>query len=343
MQRAFIDAAVAQGLPATTDFNGASQEGAGPLPVNMVDGVRVNTGIAYLTDDVRRRPNLERHGRPGAVRAGRATAVRLADGTDVAAEEVILSAGAYGSPAILLRSGVGPSKDLEELGIPVVADLPVGRRLQDQPTYHNAYAARPDRIGVQSPLVGAMVWAASAKAGDDELDIQISAIHISPDPSQSPTGIGFVLEVGLMRPASLGSLTLVNCDPQAPPRIDLNFLARGEDRERLLEAIRLARRIAATSPLADLIERELNPAAAAMTDIELGQSMLATVDTFQHPACTAPMGPDDDPAAVVDRLGAVRGVKGLRIVDACIFPDLPSVPLNPTVIMTAEHIARLAY
>jgi choline dehydrogenase len=274
---------------------------------------------------------------------GRATAVRLADGTDVAAEEVILSAGAYGSPAILLRSGVGPSKDLEELGIPVVADLPVGRRLQDQPTYHNAYAARPDRIGVQSPLVGAMVWAASAKAGDDELDIQISAIHISPDPSQSPTGIGFVLEVGLMRPASLGSLTLVNCDPQAPPRIDLNFLARGEDRERLLEAIRLARRIAATSPLADLIERELNPAAAAMTDIELGQSMLATVDTFQHPACTAPMGPDDDPAAVVDRLGAVRGVKGLRIVDACIFPDLPSVPLNPTVIMTAEHIARLAY
>jgi choline dehydrogenase len=143
-QQAFIDAALACGIPATTDFNGAAPAGVAPYQMNVVDGTRVNTGMAYLSDQVRARPNLQIQADTlvdtVVFDATRATAVRLADGTTLPAGEVILSAGVYGSAAVLLRSGVGPARDLHALGIPVLADLPVGRRLQDHPFYYNAWA-----------------------------------------------------------------------------------------------------------------------------------------------------------------------------------------------------------
>jgi len=346
MQQAFIDAALACGIPATTDFNGAAPAEVGPYQMNVVDGTRVNTGMAYLSDEVRARPNLQ-------IRADtlvdtvvfdrtRATAVRLADGTTLSAGEVILSAGVYGSAAVLLRSGLGPAADLRALGIPVLADLPVGRRLQDHPFYFNAYAARPDRIGRQTPLIGTMVRTASPLAAAGELDIHIAASHQF-GPSHSPTGVGFVLAVAMVWPISTGSLTLTSRDPDRAPRIDLNFLREPRDRQRLLEGIRLARRIGATRPLAHLTTRELTPGAAARDDAAVAQSALATLDTYHHPTSTAPMGTEDDPASVVDWLGAVRGVERLRVVDAAILPDVPSAATNLTVIMAAEHIARLAY
>lgn len=270
-----------------------------------------------------------------------ATGVTLADGAVVEGAEVMLSAGTYGSPAVLLRSGVAPSADLRALRIPVVADLPVGRYLQDHPFYYNAYAARPDRIGAQALPIATMVWTASSHAAPGDLDIHIPETHLF-DPSQSPTGTGFALAVAMVRPASTGTLTLAGRDPNQAPRIDLNLLGTLEDRARLLEGIRLARCIGATSPLADLIDTELNPGAAAVTDADLEASMLATLDTYHHPTSTAPMGSDDDPRAVVDWLGQVRGLERLRVVDASIFPDVPSAATNLTVIMAAERIARLA-
>ncbi|MFY0581277.1 GMC family oxidoreductase [Cystobacter fuscus] len=145
--QAFVLAAQAAGLPRVSDFNGAEQHGVSPYPLNVVDGWRVNTGMAYLTDAVRRRPNLTIMGGAEVDRivfdGRRATGVRLATGETIAAGQVILSAGAFGSPAILMRSGIGPSSHLEALGIPVLLGAPVGERLKEHPFYYNIYALKP--------------------------------------------------------------------------------------------------------------------------------------------------------------------------------------------------------
>ncbi|KAB0522459.1 GMC family oxidoreductase N-terminal domain-containing protein, partial [Pseudomonas chlororaphis] len=148
-------ATVANGFKVIEDFDGAQADGVGPYPMNVVNGVRVNTGMAYLTDPVRSRRNL--HIRPDTLvdkvlfDGKQATGVQLANGEKLLADEVILCAGTYGSAAILLRSGIGPAADLQGLQIPLVADLPVGQHLVDHPFYYNAYAAQPDQIGSQSP------------------------------------------------------------------------------------------------------------------------------------------------------------------------------------------------
>ncbi|MFB8003347.1 GMC family oxidoreductase [Nocardia sp. NPDC056000] len=341
MQRAFVESALATGLLAVDDFNGRDAHGVGPYAMNVIDGVRVNTGMAYLTEAVRARPNLTIRDNALVDRVlfdgEQAVGVKLADGSEIGAGEVIVSAGAYGSPAILMRSGIGPSEQLGVLGIRAVADLPVGVRLYDHPFYYNAYAADPERIGDPYPVIGAKVWTASSSATPGELDIHITATHLV-DQAISSTGSAFVLAVALTRPVSRGTLTLVSRDPTVAPRIDLNFLADPHDRSRMRDGIELARNIAAQSPLADLIDHEIAPGANASTD-DIDASMRETLDTYHHPTSTIPMGGPDDPDAVVDHLGRVRVVSGLRVVDASIFPDVPSAATNTTVIMAAEHIA----
>ncbi|EJL07451.1 GMC family oxidoreductase [Pseudomonas chlororaphis] len=343
MQRAFVDATVANGYRAVDDFDGADAKGVGPYPMNIVDGVRVNTGIAYLDNGVRARGNLQIRGDVLVDKVlfdgRRAIGVRLASGEVIHANEVILSAGTYGSAAILLRSGIGPRDHLASLSIPLVAALPVGQRLKDHPFYYNAYAARPELIGKQSPAIGAKLWTHSSTAKNGDLDLHITATHLFPH-DQSPTQVGFVLAVALTRPLSVGSLKLASRDPAQAPLIDLNFLAQAEDRARLLEGVKLARKIGQTAPLKDLIHSELNPGAQATSDQQIEQSMLTTLDTYHHPTSTAPMGPAGDPGAVVDLEGRVHGVQGLRVVDASIFPDAISVATNITTIATAEYIAR---
>ncbi|RJQ73844.1 dehydrogenase [Pseudonocardiaceae bacterium YIM PH 21723] len=336
MERMFIDSALAVGIPPCDDFNGPKPEGAGSWPLNVLDGQRINTGVAYLTAEVRARPNLDIQGDALVDQVlldeVRATGVLLSDGSEIAAGEVILSAGAYGSPAILLRSGIGPAADLTALDIPVITDLPVGCALQDHPFFLNSYAVSPDRIGALEPVLGGLAWLASSEAEPGELDLQISATHLF-DPGWSPSNSGFLLAVGLMRPHSIGTLTLASRDPLAAPRIQPNYLATESDRRRLLEGAKLARRIATTDPLAGLIESELMPGSSVVDDAGLLTAMLSTVDTYHHPTSTAPIG------AVVDPLGAVHGIEGLRVVDASIFPDVPQVPTNLTTIAAAEHVA----
>lgn len=343
MQRAFIDASVSNGFKVIGDFDGEDANGVGPYPMNIVNGVRVNTGMAYLTDEVRARNNL--HIRPDSLLdkvlfdGKRAIGVQLANGEKLLAGEVILSAGSYGSAAILMRSGVGPGDDLRALEIPVVADLPVGKHLVDHPFYYNAYAAKPELIGSQSPAIGAKVWTRSSHAKPGELDLHITATHLFPH-DQSPTKVGFVLAVALTRPLSRGTVSLASRDPFVAPKIDLNFLAEAGDRQRLLEGIRMARKIGATAPLNSLIASELNPGQGNDSDEALLASVRASLDTYHHPTSTAPMGRPGDLHAVVDLDAKVLGLQGLRVVDASIFPDVPSVATNLTVIATAEKIAR---
>lgn len=341
MQRAFVAATRANGYDAIDDFDGPSANGVGPYPMNIINGVRVNTGMAYLDEKTRARDNLTLRADTLVDRVifdgQHAIGVRLASGEVILAAEVILSAGTYGSAAILMRSGIAPAQQSKRLGIPVVADLPVGENLVDHPFYYNAYAARPDVIGNQSPVIGAKLWTHSSQAEPGELDLHITATHLFPH-DQSPTGVGFVLAVALTRPQSTGRVWLESRDPAAAPHIDLNFLAQESDRVRLLEGVKLARKIGQTAPLSTLIHSELAP--AADSDEAILASMAATLDTYHHPTSSAPMGKADDPKAVVDLQGRVHGVHGLRVVDASIFPDVPSVATNVTTIATAEHIAR---
>ncbi|CAI0812205.1 Choline dehydrogenase [Serratia proteamaculans] len=341
MQRAFVAATRANGYQAVSDFDGPQANGVGPYPMNIVNGVRVNTGIAYLDEKVRARANLTVHADTLVDRVlfdgKRAIGIRLVNGDEIHANEVILSAGTYGSAAILMRSGIAPSEQSKRLGIPIVADLPVGENLVDHPFYYNAYAANPDAIGAQTPVIGAKLWTHSSQAEPGELDLHITATHLFPH-DQSPTKVGFVLAVALTRPQSTGRIWLESRDPSVAPKIDLNFLAQEHDRTRLLEGIRLARKIGQTAPLSDLIHSELAP--AADSDEAILASIKATLDTYHHPTSSAPMGLIDEPHAVVDLQGRVHGVQGLRVVDASIFPDVPSVATNVTTIATAEHIAR---
>ncbi|HAV6634095.1 GMC family oxidoreductase N-terminal domain-containing protein [Serratia marcescens] len=341
MQRAFVAATRANGYDAIDDFDGPSANGVGPYPMNIVNGVRVNTGMAYLDEKTRARDNLTLRADTLVDRVifdgQHAIGVRLASGEEIHAAEVILSAGTYGSAAVLMRSGIAPAQQSKRLGIPVVADLPVGENLVDHPFYYNAYAARPDVIGSQTPVIGAKLWTHSSQAEPGELDLHITATHLFPH-DQSPTGVGFVLAVALTRPQSTGRVWLESRDPAAAPHIDLNFLAQENDRVRLLEGVKLARKIGQTAPLSTLIHSELAP--AADSDEAILASMVATLDTYHHPTSSAPMGNAGEPKAVVDLQGRVHGVYGLRVVDASIFPDVPSVATNVTTIATAEHIAR---
>jgi choline dehydrogenase len=339
--RAFVEAAAALDLMRISDFNGATQHGVGPYPLNVIDGARINTGMAYLTSAVRARSNLAIRGDAevdGVVIEGkRAVGVKLVDGEVLSAGEVILAAGVFGSPAILLRSGIGPSRHLSELGIATIANLPVGNRLQDQPFFYNVYALKRE-ANAMKPAAGAIIWTRSQTAGPGDLDLHISGTHLI-DPNASTTGGAIVLACSVTLPKSIGRLRLASRDPRVAPHIHYNFFDDQNDLDRLLEAVQLSRKIGRTAPFSDLIDHEMAPGNAVDNDEALRANIVANVAAYLHGTSTVPMGPDSDPTAVVDAWGKVRGVEALRVVDASILPEVPSVGTNVTTIMLAERIA----
>jgi len=339
--RAFVAGSQAVGLPNVSDFNGASQHGVGPYPLNVVDGVRVNTGMAYLTADVRARSNLTIRSEAEVdnviFEGKRAVGVKLLNGDVVRAGEVILAAGAFGSPAILMRSGIGPARHLSELGIVTLADLPVGERLQDHPFYYNVYALKRE-ASAMDPAAGAIVWTRSRSAGHDELDLHVSGTHFI-DPKASPTGGAIVLAAAVTLPKSLGKFRLASRDPRAMPHIQYNFFDDQNDLDRMVEAVQLSRKIGRTAPFSDVIDHEMAPGKAVDDGDALRANIVANIAAYLHPTSTVPMGADSDATAVVNAWGKVRGVEGLRVVDASILPEIPSVATNATTIMVAERIA----
>jgi choline dehydrogenase len=339
--RAFVEASQAVGLPHISDFNSATQHGVGPYPLNVVDGMRVNTGMAYLTAAVRARNNLIIRGDAevdSVVIEGKHTVgVKLVNGEFLPAGELILAAGTFGSPAILMRSGIGPAKHLSELEIKVLADLPVGERLKDQPFFYNVYALKREANRMK-PTAGAIVWTRSQNAEPADLDLHISGTHLI-DPNASPTGGAIVLACAVTLPKSIGWLRLSSRDPRAAPDIHYNFFDDKNDLDRLIEAARLSRKIGRTAPFSDLIDHEMAPGNAVDDGEALRANIVSTVGAYLHPTSTVPMGTDFDPTAVVDAWGKVRGLEALRVVDASILPDIPSVGTNVTTIMVAERIA----
>jgi choline dehydrogenase len=344
VQRTFVEACGAAGYPFVPDHNAPGAVGAGPAPLNMLDGIRQSTALTYLAP-ARGRANL-------TVRAsvlvdrlvlknGRAVGVRLAAPDETLfGGQIILAAGAYGTPALLLRSGLGPAEDLRRLGIDVNIDLPgVGRHLADHPIIVLAFAAQPGAALESRPRAQSLLtWHTEGVSTAPDL-------HVIPVSSVARVGenlgeAAFGMMVSILKPRSRGRLYLRSADPAEPPRIDPDYFSHPDDMPRMLEAVRVARRLARTKPLVDLTARTLSPAAQVRdTDGPLGAAVLAGVSTYHHPVGTCRMGPDPGGGDVVDPRGRVHGIDGLSVVDASIMPTIPAANTNVPTIMIAERCA----
>ena len=343
---AFIEAAKTLGFPEIDDLNGLETFGVGRLKMNNENGTRLSTALTYLTDEVWRRDNLTIRGETlvDVVRfeQRRAAGVRLVGGEEIDADTVVLAAGTLGSGAILLRSGIGPAADLAELAIPVVADLPVGRYYMEQPASVLLYATTPDKLRGTEPPVSVILAARSGGREDGPPDLHVLPTHMAGVVGSSSKGTVVAVNVAVPRPEDepRGRLTLTSRDPRIPPEIDFGLLRNPKDLEKLADCVELGRRIAATKPFSDYLNEEISPGPKVRSREDIKSFLREHLQTYTgHMTSSAPMGPDDDPRAVVDKNGKVRRVDGLYAGDASIMPDVPSVATNPTVILMAEIVA----
>lgn len=373
----FVEACIETGIARTADYNDERAEGVSRLQLSTRNGVRCSAARAYLSP-ARGRPNLEVLTEAVATRVQfqdrRAVGVRyLRNGATLEARaraEVLLCAGAVRSPQLLELSGIGDAGRLRESGIPVACDVPgVGENLQDhlmarigfeckQPLTVNdlvrdrwrlaialaRYALRRDGM-LATPSLTATAYARTRDGlpfPDVRLQIGLSSgsgrLSISRE-----TGLdsfsGFHLGGYFLYPRSRGSVHLQTLDPRAQPRIRANYLSDPLDRDTSVRAMKLARTIAAKTPLASLIAREVRPGPDARSDDELLEHFRRTGQTCWHPCGTCRMG--SDPGAVVDPDLKVRGVTGLRVVDASVMPFLVASNTNIPVLMIAEKAADL--
>ena len=342
---AFAAATVQLGFPAEPDKNADGPPGYGALPLNVSDGVRVNSAMAYLSPR-REMPGLTVRGgvrvRRVVVERGRAVGVETADGV-IRAAEVVLSAGAVESPHLLLLSGIGPAADLRYAGIPVAVDLPgVGADFTDHPNVYVGYRpARPLPSG-GLPLHGVLhaTSAGSPVPGDLEILPWLTPFgRLTGEPGLDDER---VVGVGLQRGDAHGRLVLADADPLRQPRLEYRYLTEEADRRRLREGVRLAADLLRSPPLAPLVADRTQLSDDVLDrDADLDRWIRAHVTTAVHLSGTARMGPDGDPGAVVDQLLRVRGVTGLRVVDTSVMPRVTTRGPAATAVMIGERAAEL--
>jgi choline dehydrogenase len=371
LSHVFVAAAEEAGIPRNLDFNGASQQGAGLYQVTQHRGERWSAASAYL-HPAAARPNLEialgaqatrilvereravgvdyvENGRPRQARAGR---------------EVLLAAGAINSPHLLLLSGIGPEEELRAIGMPVVADLPgVGKNLQDhlnvnivQRTRHAVTLDGKSR-GLAAALTalqflllkngpgtsniaeaGAFV-SSRGETGTPDIQFHFIPAQVVNHGRTPLDGHGITLHACCLRPESRGEIRLSSVDPLKPPVIDPNYLASGYDLKILMEGMRRGREILAASTFRPHLGQERLPGAAQLSDAQLEDFIRATAETEYHPVGTCKMG--GDALAVVDERLRVRGIAGLRVIDASIMPTLVSGNTNAPTLMIAEKGAAM--
>jgi choline dehydrogenase len=370
-------ATIAAGYPATDDIHGTQSEGAHRSEMTIKDGRRGNVARLYL-DPARRRRNLSVVSRAQSTRivfeGARAVGIEyVKDGRRAvvrAEREVILSAGAYGSPWLLLLSGVGPADALKAHGIAPVADLAgVGRNLVEHPFLFLGWKAqtagfvsqlRADRAilsVLRWALFGSGPFATNGAAGHvfirtlpelDRPDMQLTCIAAEMSarevwypfvgkPPAHVIGVG----VSMIRQDSRGIVSLRSADPLEPPRILFNLFQEGSDMARMIRGIRAGRHIYNQQPLRQLIGEEIEPGAGIESDAQLESFVRRVGAITQHPVGTCRMGVDPDPMAVVDGALRVRGVTSLRVIDASIMPNVPAGNTNAPTIMIAEKGADI--
>lgn len=343
-QSAFLTTCAEDGFARAEDINEPGAAGAGRLPLNQVNGIRQSTALTYLSP-ARKRPNLFVRDNTTVDRiiwrGNRAAGVSLAGtGEIIEAEKVIISAGTYGSPTILMRSGVGNARRLAGHGIPVVSDLPgVGQNLIDHPAYPVRLASileLPFEAIVPTFQAALLLKNRGSVPG---WDIMLKPTSVHPVMGHPDYRSMFTIFASVAKPASRGSVKIRSADPDIPPAIDPGFFTESRDIGTMLEAVRVARRLAGTPPLNALSFMEISPGPEVRGTTRLTAAVLSGFDTFHHPVGTCKMGPDADGMAVVDARGKVRGAEGLYVVDASIMPDIPAGPTALPVIMVAERCA----
>ena len=372
LSEAFVVAAAEAGIPTNPDFNGAKQEGAGFFQATTRRGRRASTAFSYLRPAIKR-GNLHVETSALAQRlvfeGHSAKAVEYKQNgslrTARARKEILVSSGAYNSPQLLQLSGIGPAELLKSHGINIVLDAPgVGNDLQDhlqvrvvtrcsQRCTLNDVVNHPLRR-----VMAGMQWAALRRgpltiaAGTSGAffktsprlatpDIQIHFIPFSTDKMGEKLHpfSGFTASVCQLRPESRGSLRIKSADPSVAPEIRINYLATETDRRAFIDGIRVLRKILAAPALKAYADEEVYPGAKVVSDEDVLEFCRQTGSTVYHPTSTCRMG--NDPLAVVDQRLKVRGIEGLRVVDASIMPDLMSGNTNAPTIMIAEKASDM--
>jgi len=371
----FIEAAGQAGFPRNSDFNGAVQQGFGFYQTTTRNGARCSSATAYLDPIRGKRPNLKiitgALARKLLFEGGRASGVLYTVGgaafAEGAAREVILCGGAINSPQLLMLSGIGPAVHLRQHGIAVRVDLPgVGANLQDhldictlqrsiQPiTYDGADSLLGEaRIAIEyflrrqgpgtSNIAEAGGFLRSALAEDERADLQFHFVPAQLDDhgrNRLP-GYGYTLHACFLRPKSRGRILLASADADTKPRIEANYLGdpQGFDRKMMRECVRISRSILAQPAFAPYRGEERFPGAGVVDEAAIDAFVRRKAESIYHPVGTCAIGHDDDRMAVLDPQLRVRGVEGLRVVDASVMPRLVGGNTNAPTIMVAERAA----
>jgi choline dehydrogenase-like flavoprotein len=372
---AFVQAAVQAGLPANSDFNGAHQDGAGLYQVMQKGGERWSVAKGYLTPHLQTRSNLQVLTGATTLRVlfegHKACGIEIAQGgarrSLLARREVVLSAGSFQSPQLLMLSGIGDGPVLQSLGLPVLHNANgVGANLQDHidvvllanaPHLTDLFGISP--TGAWNALRGAWQWRRQrrgvlttnfAEAGaflksSPELDTPDLQLHfvigkLLDHGRKTALGHGWSCHVCLLQPQSRGRVRLASADPFAAPLIDPNFLHAASDVQRLAQGVQAVRQIMRQPALASLGGTESSASAGAQSPAQIEQFLRQYADTIYHPVGTCKMGPESDANAVVDSHLRVRGVQGLRVVDASVMPRIVSGNTTAPVVMVAERAAE---
>jgi len=376
---AFAQAAQQAGVPASADFNQGNNEGVGYFEVNQKSGWRWNTAQAFLRPTCYARPNFELWTQAQVARlvietdadgGKRCTGVKVWDGhqlvTATATREVALSAGSIGSAQILQLSGIGAADSLKQNGVAVTHDLPgVGANLQDHLQIRSVYKVKnaktlntlanswwgKAKIGLEYAMSrsGPMSMAPSqlgaftkSDAAREWANIQYHVQPLSLDAFGEPLHKfpAITASVCNLNPSSRGSVTLKSPDFKVPPAIAPNYLSTEEDRKVAADSLRVTRRIMSQPAMAAFKPEEFKPGVQYQTDEELAKLAGDIASTIFHPVGTTRMGREDDPMAVVNSHLQVRGVRGLRVVDAGVMPNITSGNTNSPTLMIAEKAAH---
>jgi choline dehydrogenase len=352
-QVAFHSACLAAGFPDSPDHNAPGASGAGAVPLNTLDGVRWSTLLAYV-NPARQRTNL-------SILADCTVRKLIVDGKRVVgveaerhgqlvtleADETILSAGAVGSPHLLMLSGIGPAEQLRRAGIDVVHDLAgVGQNLRDHPHVYSTWQPA-DGLPMDPELPRYQVALRYTSAGSslrNDMQILMSSFATGrvDRGGDGRTPVGITLQPVLNLSVGEGTLELTSADPHVQPRIEFDFLRENFDKQRLRDSLRLCERLAHDAAFKPLLGPRIAPADNVLdSDADLDRWMALEVTTTNHISGTCKMGPSSDRLAVVSQTGQVHGIEGLRVADASIMPDCVRANTNATCMLIGERIAEL--
>lgn len=343
---AFYEACIDHGFAGCSDLNAPGATGVGAQPCNNVGGVRMSTSLTHLAP-ARSRHNLTVLGGCEVLRVvlegDRAVGVDARDRSGaivhMGADEVVVCAGAIGSPWLLLRSGLGPASKLEASGVDVLSDIPgVGAGLENHPSVRLGWRARPEvEFSLSAPRNPVCLRAASyISPFSDDLKISLSFSQ----GEHGETSIEMVVSLAVVTGA--GSVQLAPGAPWEQPRIDFVGLASEEDRRRLCHAIRLGTELSREESFKAVVAEEAaQPECISASDAALDEWLQLNVHNLNHPTSTCAMGSPEDRRSVVDGDGRVHGIDGLRVVDASVMPHCVHTNLNASVIMIAERISAM--